>query len=100
LIEQIGREFIERRVLALTGYLMDELAKIGVDLWTPRPDSKRAGIVFFRTPNHERLHAALKARHIYCGSFLGGIRLDPNFYNTVEEVDRFLSVVRSHVRAD
>ena len=97
LIEQTGRDFIERRVLALTGYLMDELAKIGVDLWTPRPDHQRAGIVFFRTPDHQRLHAALKAQHIYCGSFLGGIRVDPNFYNTYEELDQFLQVVRSHV---
>ena len=97
LLDEIGREFIERRVRHLTGYLMDELAKIGVDLWTPRPDHQRAGIVFFRTPGHEQLHAALKAKDIYCGCFLGGIRVDPNFYNTDEELDRFLAVVRSHV---
>jgi selenocysteine lyase/cysteine desulfurase len=96
LLEQIGREFIERRVLALTGYLMDGLAKIGVDLWTPRADHQRAGIVFFRTPGPDRLHAELKAQRFYCGSFLNGIRVDPTFYNTYEELDRFLEVVRGH----
>ena len=25
------------------------------------------------------------------------IRIDPNFYNTYEELDRFLDIVRSHV---
>jgi selenocysteine lyase/cysteine desulfurase len=95
--EQIGREFIERRVLTLTGYLMDELKKLGVDLWTPRDDRQRAGIVFFRTRDVERLHASLKSQHIYCGTFLGGIRVDPTFYNTFEEMDRFLKVVRSYV---
>jgi selenocysteine lyase/cysteine desulfurase len=96
LLEQIGREFVERRVLALTGYLMDGLAKIGVDLWTPRPDDQRAGIVFFRTPGHDRLHAKLKAQRFYCGSFLNGIRVDPTFYNTYEELDCFIAVVRAH----
>ena len=25
------------------------------------------------------------------------IRIDPNFYNTYEELDRFLDIVRSHI---
>ena len=97
LLDQIGRDFIERRVRTLTAYALEELGKIGVAIWTPLNDAERAGIVFFRTPNHETLHAELKAKHIYCGTFLGGIRIDPTFYNTFEEVARFLKVVRDHV---
>ena len=37
---------------------------------------------------------------VYCGRFLGGIRIDPTFYNRFEEIDRFLAVVRSHVAAN
>jgi len=96
LVEQIGREAIERRVRDLTAYLLAGLEQIGVPIWTPRADRERAGIVFFRPKDPAALHAKLKARHIYCGHFLGGIRLDPNFYNTVEELDRFLAVVREH----
>jgi selenocysteine lyase/cysteine desulfurase len=98
LLEQIGLDFIRRRVRLLTTYLWEELAKIGVALWTPQPESERAGIVFFRTPREEELHAKLKAARIYCGRFQGGIRTDPTFYNTVEELDKFLAVVRAHVR--
>lgn len=97
LLEQIGRDFIERRVRLLTTYALEELEKIGVSIWTPRSDTERAGIVFFRTADHDALHDRLKAEHIYCGNFAGGIRIDPNFYNTFDDLDVFLSVVRSHV---
>lgn len=100
LLEQIGRPFIERRVGQLTRYLLDELESLGVSLWTPQEDAERAGIVFFRTPEAQKLHAAIKEQRIYCGHFLGGIRLDPNFYNTIEELDRFLAVVRKHVQSN
>ena len=97
LLEQIGRDFIERRVRQLTDYAIEGLEGIGVDIWTPRSPDERAGIVFFRTPNDQRLFATLKAERIVCGSFLAGIRIDPNFYNTFEEIDRFLRVVHTHV---
>ena len=98
-LEQIGREFIEQRVRELTRYLLDKLKELGVDIWTPQADHERAGIVFFRTANHESLHAKLKQAKIYCGTFLGGIRVDPTFYNTYEELDEFLTVVKSHLAA-
>ena len=97
LLEQIGREFIEQRVRELTAHLLDNLHELGVDVWTPRADHERAGIVFFRTPDHKSLHARLKENKIYCGTFLGGIRVDPTFYNTYRELDKFLSVVKSHL---
>ncbi len=99
LLEQIGRDFIERRVRMLTTHAMEGLEKIGVDLWTPRADDQRAGIVFLRPPEAALLHAKLKAARIYCGHFLGGVRIDPTFYNTHEEIDKFLAVVRSHMAA-
>jgi cysteine desulfurase / selenocysteine lyase len=97
LLEQIGRDFIERRVRELTTYAIDGLAKAGVDLWTPRANERRAGIVFLRPPEAATLHAKLKAARIYCGHFLGGIRIDPTFYNTHEEIDKFLAIVKSHM---
>ncbi len=97
LLEQIGRDFVERRVRDLTSYAIEGLQEIGVKIWTPRADHERAGIVFFCDPRYQDLYEKLKNARIYCGSFLCGIRIDPNFYNTFEEIDKFLSVVRSHV---
>jgi len=98
LLEQIGLDFIERRVRLLTTYLLEELDRIGVAIWTPRADAERAGIVFFRTRGEADLHAKLKAARIYCGQFQGGVRADPTFYNTEEDLEKFLAVVRSHVK--
>jgi cysteine desulfurase / selenocysteine lyase len=97
LLEQIGRDFIERRVRELTTHAIEGLEKMGIDLWTPRADDQRAGIVFLRPPQPAALHAKLKEARIYCGHFLGGIRMDPTFYNTHEEIDKFLAVVRIHM---
>ena len=96
-LEQVGQAFIERRVRHLTAHALEGLSRIGLDIWTPRADRDRAGIVFFRPPHPQDLYARLKAARIYCGSFMNGIRIDPHFYNTLEEVDRFLGVVKSHV---
>ena len=97
LLEQIGRDFIERRVCDLTTHAIEGLEKMEVDLWTPRATDQRAGIVFLRPPEPATLHARLKAARIYCGHFLGGIRIDPTFYNTHEEIDKFLAIVQSHM---
>lgn len=99
LLKQIGREFIEQRVRDLTTYVLDGLLDMGISVWTPLPAEERAGIVFFRVHDHEALHVKLKAERVYCGSFLEGIRVDPGCYNTFEELDRFLGIVRSHVDA-
>jgi len=97
LLEQIGRDFIQRRVRHLTGYALESLDRIGVEIWTPRGDHERAGLVFLRPPRYQELYAKLKAERICCGNFLNGIRIDPNFYNTFEEIDRFLDVVKLHM---
>ena len=91
---------VERGVFhALAG--RDEVTVDGVDRAVAGLDDGgvvvRAGIVFFRCPNHLELHTKLKAARIYCGTFQGGIRIDPNFYNTFEELDKFLALVRTHV---
>ena len=98
LLEQIGRDFIEKRVGKLTSYLYDGLEKTGVSLWTPKAENERAGIIFFRTPFAEKLHQTMKEARIYCGHFLEGIRVDPQFYNTYGELDKFINLVKTHVK--
>jgi selenocysteine lyase/cysteine desulfurase len=99
LLNEIGRPFIESRVRELTRYLLGRLDRLGLDIWTPMADAERAGIVFFRIPDASDVHLELKAERIYCGSFLDGIRCDPTFYNTPEELDRFLAVIERRARS-
>ncbi len=97
-LEYIGRDFIEEQVRTLTTYLMEKLAEMDVDIVTPERQDERAGLVFFRIKDCQDLHSRLKEAKIYCGCFQDGIRLDPTFYNTHEELDRFLQVVKDHCR--
>ena len=91
--DEVGDQFIKSRIAELTTYLVDELRTLGADLWTPEPAAHRAGIVFFRSPRAAEIHDRLRSERIYTGTFMGGIRCDPSFYNTHTELDRFLSVV-------
>lgn len=97
LLKQIGTEFIADRTADITGYLLDGLESMDLDIVTPHRNTERAGLVFFRPPNPAELHARLKAEHIYCGCFQNGIRVDPTFYNTYQEIDKFLAVVNEHI---
>jgi cysteine desulfurase / selenocysteine lyase len=99
LIEQIGIDFIQERVSRLIGYAMEKLGDLDVDLRTPRNPDQRAGLIFFKLPGAKELYLELQSAQIYCGCFMEGIRIDPNFYNTFEEIDQFISVVKNFISA-
>lgn len=94
--EEIGVDVIMDRVRERVTYLVGELGDMGADVWTPPSEELRAGIVFFRSERAAEINDRLRAERIYCGSFLGGVRCDPSFYNTKAELDRFLAVVRDY----
>lgn len=94
LIEQVGIDFIQKRVSGLVGYALEKLQELDLDLRTPLDPGQRAGLVFFRTHGSKDLYGRLQSAGIYCGCFAGGIRIDPNFYNTHEEIDQLISVVK------
>jgi len=95
LIEEIGLDFIQARVRYLTQFLLNELDNLGLEIWTPRGDHERAGIVFFRHPHAKALYEKLKEERIFTGCFLGGIRLDVHFFNTLEELEKTITVIKS-----
>ena len=95
--EALGTEFVMGRIKHLADYLIGELGELGADIWTPLPDHQRAGIVFFRSERAQEINERLRAERIYCGTFMGGIRCDPSFYNTEADIDRLLAVVAEYV---
>jgi selenocysteine lyase/cysteine desulfurase len=96
LVQSIGVPTISERVEALCSYLIDRLEQVGLELWTPRPPEQRAGLVFFRGVNDEALESDALSRQITLGRFLGGIRVDPHFYNTAEELDLVVDLAERH----
>lgn len=92
-LNAIGIEAIEKRVLALTGYAIEELERKGYEVITPKADHERAGIVIFRFANAEKLCKKMLGRKIYVSARGAGIRIAPHFYNTFEEIDSFLRML-------
>ena len=102
----IGRDVIERRARSLAQHLMRELQKLdGVQLWTdPSPD-RSAQIVIFEPGSLDprKLGDALTKERIVVtvrgatGSN-PGLRASPHFYNTMDDIDRFVGTIAKYMR--
>ena len=93
--EQIGPARVEARIRELAGRLHDALLSNGFELVTPRPPELRHGVIIVRAeaPVAQRWHQRLYAGHHVIGSPTGGLRLSPNLYNTLADVDRAVKAV-------
>jgi selenocysteine lyase/cysteine desulfurase len=98
LLEEIGMERIERQLLRMSDYLVEELAGIAdVSLLTPREQARRAGIVTFAVAGADpaRLQTELRGRGVICAARGGGVRFSPHFYTGTRRIDQALSILRS-----
>ena len=94
---------IEERVRSLAQTLKEELKKAlpNVKFVTPVERELSLGVVIFSSPEIDMDNASrnLYEKHnIGCAVFRGangGIRLSPNIYNSMEEVDRVVTAVKS-----
>jgi selenocysteine lyase/cysteine desulfurase len=95
---KLGINDIEKRVLSLSGYLMDELKEMSATIFTPAEASSRAGIVTYSLGDYklnQRSYdtlqkAGIVVSHRYIGG-IGGIRVSPHFFNTEEDIDKLLA---------
>ena len=88
--EHIGPARVEARVRELAGRLHDGLLANGFELVTPRPPELRHGVIIAKAEAivGQRWHQRLYVGHNVIGSPTGGLRLSPNLYNTLADVDR------------
>ena len=94
LLLEIGMPRIERRVLDLTGRLIEGLQSKGYRVSTPTKGSERSGIVIFRSDRHSttELYELLQRANVVSAE-RGGLRLSPHFYNTPEEIEQVLEIL-------
>lgn len=92
----IGKPTVESRVRQLNRYLRSELtARIpGVTFISPEPLT--ANITMFNVPNKtsREVYDALYARHGIASAPMAGVRLSPNIYNTLSDIDKVVDAVR------
>jgi selenocysteine lyase/cysteine desulfurase len=101
LLQNVGQEVVEERVLALSERLEQGLAARGFEIvapW-PRTSTESSGIVSFRHPTRpaEEIMSHLSANEVIASQRADFVRLSPHYYNTEEEVDCVLEVLESCV---
>ncbi|MDE0298722.1 MAG: aminotransferase class V-fold PLP-dependent enzyme [Candidatus Poribacteria bacterium] len=92
LLLEIGVPRIEKRVIDLTGRLIDGLQSKGYRVSTPTTDSERSGIVIFHSCRHSttELYQLLQRANVVSAE-REGLRLSPHFYNTTDEIEQVLA---------
>ena len=106
-IHELGLDRIEQEILKRSGYLIEKLRDMGIKVYTPIEKEHRAGLVTFLLKNHEALYNELQKNSIVAFHHpdtvvknmhwtMGGLRVDPTFFNTMEELDELLKFVRKH----
>jgi len=89
IVRGIGIETIRATSLARTDRIIARADEAGLTVLTPRAYARRGGIVALRFPNDAAVARGLNASGFVC-SYRGAVRVAPHFYNTDEEVERFM----------
>jgi cysteine desulfurase/selenocysteine lyase len=100
-LNELGKEDIQKRVVRLGGYLIDGLLNIGCKVNTPVDPKQRHGLINYTTGsygNDFKCYEAMATRvpkpitgpTIRYQGEIGGIRVCTHFYNTEEDVDKFI----------
>ena len=93
---EVGVSEIETHVLKLSGLLHDGLNDLGVNIISPSGLDKRSGVVTFQTNNMDVLKKSLDAAGFVVSVRAMGIRVSANYYNTEEEITKFLEHVKQN----
>jgi kynureninase len=97
IVRKIGVSAIRRRSLTQTDRLIARADEARLAVATPRARDRRGGIVALRFPGDAAVARDLVANGFIC-SYRGGLRIAPHFYNTDEEIDRFMDELVCRVR--
>ena len=102
LVNEIGIENIEKRVLEISEYCMDELEKIGATLITHQDPGHRGGIVIARLYQDldvdRSILKKLHQRKIFIAQrftdYTGGFRISCTYYNNKEDINRMIAAMK------
>lgn len=88
-------EAIESAARPLVMACLDGLRKLQVELLTPAEPEHLAGILAFRHAEADRIYQRLLAERIHVMSHAGRLRVALHGYNTISDVEKFLSTLRA-----
>jgi selenocysteine lyase/cysteine desulfurase len=96
IILEIGTDAIETRVRALTRRCLEGLAAIGWRAVTPPEDARRGPMVAVPSRDAAGLFARLLEQDIVTSFRDNNIRATIHFYNSNEDIDRFVAAMATH----
>jgi len=99
LIDLIGINEIEGRILELTRYLHGRLAENGIGIHSTAEESHLSGISIVAVDDPRSAVAYLKRRGIVTSTRGEGIRLSLHYFNNFEDIDRFVEEMGSFAGA-
>lgn len=98
-LKTIGVPAIDAVTRPLVQECLSEVAKLPVELLTPREESSTAGIIAFRHPSAEAITQRLRANRIHIMSNAGRLRVAIHGYNTREDITTFLQVLTDALKS-
>lgn len=87
---EFGLEKVTRNILDYSAYLIDRLSSRGINVITPKDENDHSGIVSFEFENANGVHDRLLAQDVTISIRSGKLRASPHFYNTEEELKKFI----------
>jgi selenocysteine lyase/cysteine desulfurase len=99
LLSAVGMPTIRAHSLRCTARVMERADEAGLTVVTPRQDERRGGVLALRFPGDAEVTRRLVASGFIC-SYRGALRVAPHFYNTLEEVDRFMDALVAEARKE
>ena len=99
ILASVGMPTLRAHSLRCTARVMARADEEGLTVVTPRQEERRAGVVALRFPGDAAVAKRLVARGFIC-SYRGMLRVAPHFYNTLEEVDRFMDALVAEARKE
>jgi selenocysteine lyase/cysteine desulfurase len=93
-----GMKEIEKQNKKLGTCFIDMLLERGYELQTPVEEQRRS-YLNVKVPKLTETVAKMNADDYWCSERVGGIRISPHFYNTVDQVERFVSKLDEVVKS-
>lgn len=97
-IQSVGVEAIDNAVRPLVHHALAEIAKLPVELLTPRDVTQVAGIIAFRHAKAEEIAKALREQNIHVMSHAGRLRVAIHGYNTADDIELFLRELKAALK--
>jgi cysteine desulfurase/selenocysteine lyase len=92
-------EDIEKQTIEVASYLSNQLEEIGIKTFLAGCSKENlSGIVSFKHNESQKVYDYLTSNQISCAVREGVIRLSPHFYNTFEECDKLVGILKKYNR--